>query len=62
MDAAKDYPKAGRDHAIALLQAAIGDAAGAVGWVEKLESADDRADALFAVSIGLAYREMWKKK
>jgi RNA polymerase sigma factor (sigma-70 family) len=62
MDAAKDYPKAGRDHAIALLQAAMGDAAGAVGWAEKLESADDRADALFAVSIGLAYREMWKKK
>src|SRR5262245_16151061 len=62
MEASKDYPKPSRQHTVALLQAAIGDAAGAMGWAEKLASADERADALFAISIGLAYREQWKKK
>jgi RNA polymerase sigma factor (sigma-70 family) len=52
---------ADRNHTLAMLQAAVGDAAGAMKWVEKIESPDERADALLAISIGLAYRGQWKK-
>ncbi len=56
-------PKAGsRKGALAMLQAATGDAAGAVKWAEELKSPEDRANALMEVSIGLAYRELWKSK
>ncbi|HJZ93861.1 MAG TPA: sigma-70 family RNA polymerase sigma factor [Gemmataceae bacterium] len=51
-----------RSYTVAMMQAAIGDAAGALAWIEKIESAEERSDALGAVSIGLAYREQWKKK
>jgi RNA polymerase sigma factor (sigma-70 family) len=51
-----------RNQVVAMMQAAIGDAAGAVAWIEKLDSAVERSDLLGAVSIGLAYREQWKKK
>jgi RNA polymerase sigma factor (sigma-70 family) len=55
-------PKVGhRRQALAMLQAASGDAAGAKASVEKLDSAEERADGLVEISIGLAYREMWKK-
>ena len=60
----KDMAKstAGRwGHEIAMLQAAVGDATGAVSWAEKIESPEERAEALIGVSIGLAYREQWKK-
>jgi RNA polymerase sigma factor (sigma-70 family) len=60
----KDMEKSkvgGRSHEIAMLQAAIGDVAGALKWVEKIESPKERADALLGMSIGLAYREQWKK-
>jgi hypothetical protein len=46
---------------IAMLQSATGDAAGAIKWVEKIESPNDRADALLGISVGLAHREQWKK-
>jgi len=62
MEASETYDKKSRRHTIAMLQAAIGDAEGAMKSIEKLETADDRADAYFGVSIGLAYRETWKKK
>ena len=45
------------NHEIAMLQAAVGDAAGALTWVEKIEPPNERADALLGMSIGLAYRE-----
>jgi RNA polymerase sigma factor (sigma-70 family) len=51
-----------RNYLVAMMQAAIGDVAGALAWIEKLQSAEERADALGGVSIGLAYREQWKKK
>jgi RNA polymerase sigma factor (sigma-70 family) len=50
-----------RRQALVMLQAATGDAAGAVAVVEKMDSAEERADAFLEISIGLAYREMWKK-
>jgi hypothetical protein len=62
MEASETYSKKTSRHTIAMLQAAIGDAAGAMSSIEKLESADDRADAYLGVSIGLAYRETWKRK
>jgi hypothetical protein len=62
MEASKVYEKpAQRNHEIAMLQAAVGDAAGALQWVEKIESPDERADALLGMSIGLASRAQWKK-
>jgi RNA polymerase sigma factor (sigma-70 family) len=45
---------------LANLQAAIGDAEGALAWIKELKSEEDRAEALFAVSIGLQVRE-WKQ-
>jgi RNA polymerase sigma factor (sigma-70 family) len=48
-------------HELAMLQAAVGDVAGALQWVEKIESPDERADALLGMSIGLGYRGQWKK-
>jgi RNA polymerase sigma factor (sigma-70 family) len=51
----------GWSHELAMLQAAVGDSAGAVSWAEKIESPKERADALIGISIGLAYREQWKK-
>jgi RNA polymerase sigma factor (sigma-70 family) len=51
----------GWSHEMAMLQAAVGDAAGALKWAEKIEKPVDRADALVGISIGLAYREQWKK-
>jgi RNA polymerase sigma factor (sigma-70 family) len=48
-------------HELAMLQAAVGDAAGALKWVEKIESPEERADALLGMSIGLAHRGQWKK-
>jgi hypothetical protein len=51
----------GWSHELAMLQAAVGDAAGALKWAEKIEKPVDRADALVGISIGLAYREQWKK-
>lgn len=44
-----------------MLQAAVGDVDGALKWVDKIESADERADALLGMSIGLAYRKQFKK-
>ena len=46
---------------IAMLQAAVGDAAGALKWAEKIESPAERADALLGLSIGLAHRGQWGK-
>jgi RNA polymerase sigma factor (sigma-70 family) len=62
MEASKVYEKpAQRNQQLAMLQSAVGDAAGAMKWVEKIESPDERADALLGMSIGLAYRKQWKK-
>jgi RNA polymerase sigma factor (sigma-70 family) len=62
MEKSETYKVPGRrNHIVAMMQAAIGDAAGAVAWIEKIESAEERADLLGAVSIGLAYREQGKK-
>src|SRR5262249_38739567 len=38
-------------------RAALGDAAGALKWIEKLDSDEERASALLGVSIGLAERK-----
>ena len=51
-----------RRGALAMLQAAIGDSAGAVAWAEKIKSPEDRSETLIEISIGLAYREQWKQK
>jgi RNA polymerase sigma factor (sigma-70 family) len=62
MAASKVYEKpAQRNHTLAMLQAAVGDLAGALQWVEKIESPEERADALLGMSIGLAHRGQWKK-
>jgi RNA polymerase sigma factor (sigma-70 family) len=50
-----------RSQFLAGLQAAIGDAEGAVAWIKKLESEEERANALLAVSIGLAERDLAKQ-
>jgi hypothetical protein len=62
METSKVYEKpAQRNQQLAMLQTAVGDAAGALKWVEKIESPDERADALLGMSIGLAHRAQWKK-
>jgi len=61
LEASKTETPASRHQTIAMLQAAVGDAGGALKWVEKIESPDERADALLGMSIGLAYRGQWKK-
>jgi hypothetical protein len=62
MERANESSKSGAwNHEIAMLQAAVGDAAGAMAWAEKIESPEDRAQALIGISIGLAYQEQWKK-
>ena len=62
MEASNAYEKpASRYHTLAMLQAAVGDVDGALKWVEKIESPDDRADALLGMSIGLGYRKQFKR-
>ncbi len=56
----KNY--SGRVGLLASTQAAIGDAEGALAWAQKLKSAEERADALLALSIGMAEREIALKK
>jgi hypothetical protein len=48
-------------HERAMLQSAVGDSAGAQTWVEKIDSPEERSQALLGMSVGLTYREQWKK-
>jgi RNA polymerase sigma factor (sigma-70 family) len=48
-------------HLIASTQAAMGDAEGALVWINQLPSEEERANALLGVSIGLAELELAKK-
>ena len=62
MEASKLYEKpSSRHQTIAMLQTAVGDLTGALEWVDKIESPDERAGALLGMSIGLAHRKQFKK-
>jgi hypothetical protein len=45
-------------HMLASTQAAMGDATGALTWINQLQSEEDRANALLGLSIGLAERDL----
>jgi RNA polymerase sigma factor (sigma-70 family) len=51
-----------RNRVVVMLQAAIGDGAAALAFIEKVESAEDRAELLDSMSVGLAYRKVWNLK
>jgi hypothetical protein len=51
-----------RNRIVVMLQAAIGDGAAALAFIEKVESAEERAELLDSMSIGLAYRKVWNLK
>ena len=51
-----------RNRVVVMMQAAIGDGAAALAFIEKVESAEERADLLDSMSIGLAYRKVWNLK
>jgi hypothetical protein len=51
-----------KDPVYFMMQAAIGDATGAMASVEKIEPEARRVAALTAIARGLSYRQEWKKK
>ena len=63
MDKSEAYSKPPqRNRVIVMMQAVMGDGATALAFIEKVESAEERADLLDSMSIGLAYGKVWSTK